>query len=156
MKKLPHSDLPTVITVFLALGGLGMMLIFSGLIGFGFHSVIGKISLYICFGLQAVNVLVMLLRRHTLRSKFNAPEPSKKMRRFTLICLLIWLLGIALLVFSLIAYLLWFAATHSAVMYTCVIGACIAPVGWLGLLAAFHRSRESVIHAHTQKEGVPG
>ena len=149
-KNLSRCDVPIMITVFLALGGLGMMFIFSGLIGFGIHSLIGKISLYICFGLQTVNVAVIFIRRHYLKSKYHAPEFGKKMRRFATTSLLIWCFGAVLLIFSLVANILWFSSAEAWVLYPCVIGACVAPIGWLGLLAAFHRMREAVIHAAKQ------
>ena len=144
-KRLSRCDLPITITVFLALGGLGMMLIFSGLIGFGFHSVIGKIALYICFGLQLLNVIVIFIRRHYLKLKYGAPDYSTKMRRFAVINFCIWLLGALLLVLSLILNIFWLPMSDALVTYTCTIGACIAPIGWLGLLAAFHRTREAVL-----------
>ncbi len=148
--SLPRRDIWVTLTVFLALGGLGMMFIFSGLIGFGVHSLIGKISLYICFSLQVINVAVIFIRRHYLSCKYGAPASSKKMRRFTTISFLIWCLGAMLLLFSLAANLFWFSATKAAVRYPCVIGACIAPIGWLGLLAAFHRRREAAMYAAKQ------
>lgn len=149
-KNLSRCDVPILITVFLALGGLGMMLIFSGLIGFGIHSLIGKISLYICFALQCVNVLVIIIRRHYLKTKYGAPAFGKKMRRFSFLSFLIWCLGALLLVFSLIMNVLLFPATSAVVRYPCIIGAIFAPIGWLGLLAAFHRTRESVLYAAKQ------
>lgn len=84
---LPRHDWPILVTVFLALGGIGMMFIFSILIGFGFHSVVGKISLYICFALQLLNVITIALRSKILLRKYGAPKPSKKMHRFTCIFL---------------------------------------------------------------------
>lgn len=149
-KSLSRCDLPILITVFLALGGLGMMLIFSGLIGFGIHSLIGKISLYICFGLQCVNVLVIFIRRHYLKTKYGAPAFGKKMRRFSSISFSVWCLGAALLIFSLAMNLLLFTSADIFVRYPCTVGACLAPIGWLGLLAAFHRTRESVLYAAKQ------
>lgn len=144
-KELPHRDWPTLITVFLALGGIGMMIIFSGLIGFGVHSLVGKISLYICFGLQLLNILVIAMRRHILKRKYNEPKPSKKMHRFHGICFGIWLLGALLLSFSLVCHIFWLKATEPLVMYPCVIGAILSLVGWLGLLAAFHRRRQATL-----------
>ena len=145
-KSLSRCDIPIMITVFLTLGGLGMMLIFSGLIGFGIHSLIGKISLYICFGLQAINVLVIFIRRHYLKSKYDAPAYSKKMRHFAVITFCIWLFGALLLIGSLIANIMGLSATDALVSHPCTFGACIAPIGWLGLLASFHRTREAVLY----------
>ena len=145
-KSLSRCDIPIMITVFLALGGLGMMFIFSGLIGFGIHSVIGKISLYICFGLQSINVIVIFVRRHYLKSKYSAPDYSTKMRHFAVISLCIWAFGALLLISSLIAQLSGLVATDAFVAHPCTFGACIAPIGWLGLLASFHRTREAVLY----------
>lgn len=144
---LPRHDWPILVTVFLALGGIGMMVIFSILIGFGFHSVVGKISLYICFGLQLLNVLTIALRNKILLGKYQAPQPSKKMHHFTCICLTIWIIGALCLIGSLVADILWLKSIDALVVYPCVIGAILAPIGWLGLLAAFHRRRQAAILA---------
>ncbi len=144
---LPRHDWPILVTVFLAIGGIGMMVIFSILIGFGIHSVVGKISLYICFALQLLNVLVIALRSKTLHHKYRAPKPSKKMRRFTCVCLIIWAIGALCLIGSLLIDILWLKSIDALVVYPCVIGAILAPIGWLGLLAAFHRRRQAAILA---------
>ena len=149
-KSLSRCDVPIIITVFLALGGLGMMFIFSGLIGFGIHSLIGKISLYICFGLQMLNVIVILIRRQYLKSKYGAPDYSTKMRHFAVINFCIWLAGALLLIFSLVVNIFWLPMSEGLVSYPCTIGACIAPIGWLGLLASFHRTREAVLYKEKQ------
>ena len=144
-QKLPHRDWLILVTVFLALGGIGMMVIFSLLIGFGFHSVVGKIALYICFALQFVNVLTMFLRRHSLEHRKNMPAPSPKMRKFLTIGFILWLFGAVCLIFSLVCNIFWCKAVDALVVYPCVIGAVATPVGWLLLLAGFHRRRQAAI-----------
>lgn len=144
-EKLPQRDWLILITVFLALGGIGMMVIFSIMIGFGFHSIVGKIALYICFALQLLNVLTIALRRHSLEHRKDTPAPSPKMRRFLIISLLIWLFGAICLIFSLVCNIFWFKAVDAIVVYPCLIGAIAAPVGWLLMLAGFHRRRQAAI-----------
>lgn len=144
-KDLPRHDLPTLITVFLALGGIGMMIIFCVLIGFGLHTIIGKIAVYLCFALQVTNVLVMTFRRHVLLQKYHAPAESKKMKRFTLVSAGFWLLGALSLIASLLLDIVRFEPTDAIVFYTCLIGGIVALIGWIGLLAAFHRRRQAAI-----------
>ena len=143
----PRYDWPTLITVFLALGGIGMMVIFSLLIGFGFHTVIGKIALYECYVLQMINVAVMGFRRRHLRQKYNSPEPSKKMKRFYVSSLCIWVLGSLLLIASLVCGIFWLPAADDPVIYLSVIGLIVTVFGWIGLLATFHRRRQAAIMA---------
>ena len=144
-RNLPRRDWLILITVFLALGGIGMMVIFSILIGFGVHSVVGKIALYICFALQLLNVISILLRCRNLESRRNMPSPSPKMRKFLTFSLLLWSLGALCLIFSLVCYLFWFKAVDAIVVYPCLVGAVIAPTGWLLMLAGFHRRRQAAI-----------
>lgn len=144
-QPLPKHDWPCLVTVFLAFGGIGMLIIFSFLIGFGIHAPVGKVSLYICFGLQMLNVLTLALRRHVLRKKYGAPAHSKKMRHFLGSSLIVWFLGALCLMGSLVLHLFWFDAYHGLVMIPCLIGTIIAPLGWLGLLASFHRIRQNVL-----------
>ena len=144
---LPRHDWPTLITVFLALGGIGMMVIFSLLIGFGFHTIIGKIALYECYVLQLINLVVMAFRRQHLRQKYNSPEPSKKMKRFYLTGLCIWLVGSVLLLVSLACGIFWKSASTDWTLYLSVSGAILTLLGWIALLAAFHRRRQAALLA---------
>ncbi|MBE6985621.1 MAG: hypothetical protein E7434_08470 [Ruminococcaceae bacterium] len=144
-QTLPRRDWLILITVFLALGGIGMMVIFSILIGFGFHSVVGKIALYICFALQLLNVITIALRRHNLTHKYHAPPPSRKMRKFLAFQVILWTIGALCLIFSLVCNIFWFEAIDAIVVYPCFIGSIAAPLGWLGMLAGFHRRRQAAI-----------
>ncbi len=144
-QKLPRRDWLILSTVFLALGGIGMMVIFSIMIGFGFHSIVGKIALYICFALQLLNVLSIALRRRSLDHRKNTPPPSRRLRRFLAVSLLLWLFGAVCLIFSLVCNIFWFEAVDAIVVYPCLIGAVTAPLGWLLMLAGFHRRRQAAI-----------
>lgn len=143
--EVPRYDWPTLITVFLALGGIGMMVIFSLLIGFGFHTTIGKIALYECYVLQMINVVVMGFRHQRLRQKYNSPEPSKKMKRFYVSSLCVWIFGSVLLLSSLLCGIFWFNAADDLVIYLSVIGTIVTLFGWIGLLATFHRRRQAAL-----------
>ncbi len=144
-QKLPHRDWLILTTVFLALGGIGMMVIFSIMIGFGFHSIVGKIALYICFALQLLNVLTIVLRRRSIEHRKDTPPPSRKMRRFLITSLLLWVIGAVSLIFSLVCNIFWFDAVDAIVVYPCLIGAVAAPLGWILMLAGFHRRRQAAI-----------
>ncbi len=144
-QKLPQHDWLILLTVFLSLGGIGMMVIFSILIGFGFHSVVGKIALYICFALQLLNVLTLLLRRRSLKAKYHAPKSSPKMRKFMIFTTALWGVGAFGLIFSLVCNLFFFKAIDAIVVYPCVIGAVLSLVGWILMLACFHRKRQAAI-----------
>ncbi len=144
-QKLPRRDWLILTTVFLALGGIGMMVIFSIMIGFGFHSIVGKIALYICFALQLLNVLTIVLRRRSIEHRKDTPPPSRKMRRFLITSLLLWGLGAVSLIFSLVCNIFWFDAVDAIVVYPCLIGAVAAPLGWILMLAGFHRRRQAAI-----------
>lgn len=143
-------DWPVLITLFLALGGNGMMIIFCGLIGFGLHHILGKIALYISFALQVVNLLVVAWRRRTITKSLTQPHPvSKKMRRFHGICLGVWVLGAVSLLFSLALCLFWLPMSDAWVMYSCLVGSILAPVGWLGILASYHRRSQETARLQT-------
>lgn len=136
-------DWPVLISIFLALGGNGMMIIFCGLIGFGLHSILGKLALYISFALQAVNLLIIACRRRTITKSLTQPHPtSKKMRRFHGVFLGLWIIGAAALLFSLAMNLFGLSMADAWVMYPCLIGSIVVPIGWLGILASFHRRKQ--------------
>lgn len=136
-------DWPVLISLFLALGGNGMMIVFCGLIGFGLHSILGKLALYISFALQAVNLLIIAYRRRAITKSPAQPRPSsKKMRRFHGVFLGLWIVGAAALVFSLWMNIFLLPMTDPVVRYSCLGGSIVLPIGWFGILISYHRRRQ--------------
>lgn len=145
-KKLPQRDWAILLTVCLAFGGVGAVVIMCLLIGFGIHTFVGKETLYTAFALQAVNLVVIRTREMQLR-RAGAPAPSVKMRRVHLVIAWIWRLGAACLVASLVLALCGFGFGSLPVRIPCVVGSVLAPIGWLGALASFHRRRQAALVA---------
>lgn len=110
----------------LAFGGLGMVIILCLLIGFGFHTFVGKEALYIGFVMQLPSIL--LLRRRERRAvPLTAP-----LRTAEQISLWLWRFGALLFTVSLLLALCGLRFGSFWVKYTCVSGAIAVWLGWLG------------------------
>ena len=145
-QKLPQRDWAILLTTCLAFGGIGAVVILCLLIGFGIHTFVGKETLYTAFALQAVNLIVIRVRELQLR-RAGAPAASAKMRRVHLILAWIWRVGAACLVVSLVLAVCGFGFGSLPVRIPCIVGAVLAPLGWLGALASFHRRRQAALVA---------
>lgn len=135
---------PVFLSVCMAFGGIGNVIVMCFMIGFGFHTFVGKEALYIAFALQGISLLVSAQseRRHA-HGKVRH-QPSKKMRRFRQISFAIWALGAMGLIISLLLCLLGTRYTNEWVRISCVGGAIVSPIGWLGLLMASHRRQTAL------------
>ncbi len=140
----PHN-LPLKLSVCLALGGMVTIGIICFLIGFGFHSPVGKYALYTALFLQGVCLLVNHLTDRSYSGLHVAYTPSFKMRRFRRTAQLLWTIGSALLLAALLLMLLGMAPTDSAVRYLTIIGLPLCPLGWLGLLMESHHRRTATV-----------
>lgn len=151
MKTTPHRrDWLIALTVCLAFGGLGAAFILCILIGFGLHTFIGKEALYIAFGLQALNLVVIRVREQQLRLD-GAPAASVKMRRVRLCFAWLWRVGAVCLLLSLILAICGVSFRNPWVRVPCTVGAILTPLGWLGALACLHRRRQAALVASAQK-----
>ncbi len=150
-QSLPAHDWPVIALTCLAFGGLGSVVIFCFLIGFGFNTFVGKEALYICFALQTLNLSVIRIRERRLHQG-AAPQPSRQMRRFRQIFSWCWRVSAVLLLVSLAAALLGRPYGSFWVRYPCLIGAIFAPIGWFGCLIAFHRRRQAGLYAQNQQK----
>lgn len=146
-------DLAVLLTVGLACGGVGTVIIMCFFIGFGLHSVIGKEALYLCLLLMALNLWVNRCRERRLQKCGPFPESSTKMRRFRLACQWIWRIAAGLLLLSLVLAICGLRFSGFWVKYPCVIGTAALPVGWLGMLACYHRKRQAI--RVMEKESTP-
>ena len=123
----------------LAIGGLVTIVVICFLIGFGFHSVVGKYALYTALFLQLLSLVV---DRFVGCPSGSVPyTPSKKMARFRLAVTVIWLLGAFMQLFSLLLILFGMDTTALWVRILCVPGVILCPFGWAGILLASHRRR---------------
>ncbi len=137
--KTKASDCAALISTCLALGGIGTAVIMCLLIGFGFHTVVGKEALYSALVLQAVNLAVMWRRERRLKTRDSAC-PGKRsllLRVFGWV----WCVAAVLLLLSLLLALCGMGFGSFWVKYPCAVGAALLPVGWLGLIVCVCRSR---------------
>lgn len=138
-------DLAVLLTVGLACGGVGTVVIMCFFIGFGLHTVIGKEAVYLCLLLMALNLWVNRRREQWfLKSGAKIPESSTKMRRFRLACLWLWRVAAAALLLSLLLAICGLRFSGFWVKYPCVVGTVLLPIGWLGMLACYHRKRQAI------------
>lgn len=155
--KTKYRDRLALISTCLACGGVGMEIIMCLFIGFGFHTVIGKEALYTALVLQALNLAVGKSRERRFLKSHAAPVTSKKMSRLRLVFTCVWCAAIALLLFSLLLAICGTYLGSFWVKIPCTIGAILSPIGWLGLLACFHRKRQAALtyeKSHTPAEYV--
>lgn len=143
---LKSHDRIFLITVCLAFGGVGAAFIFCFLIGFGLHTFVGKEALYTAFGLQALNLLVIRVRERQLRQT-GAPAASVKMRRVHLCFALLWRIGAACLLLSIVLAVCGVGYGSLWVRIPCIVGTVLTPIGWLGALASFYRRRQAALSA---------
>lgn len=143
-----HCDRAALVFTCLAFGGLGMEIIMCLLIGFGFHTTVGKEALYTALVLQMLNLAVARRRELRLLKGQTTPTPSKKMRRLRLVATWLWCGGTALLVVSLILAVCGMHFGNFWVKLPCTVGAILAPLGWLGLLACFRRRHQAALHSN--------
>lgn len=146
----PRQDLLLLITVCLAIGGIGAAFILCFLIGFGLHTFVGKEALYTAFGLQTLSLAVVRIRERQLRLK-GAPSASIKMRRVHLCFAWSWRVGAVCLLSSLVMALCGISFGSLWVRILCVVGAILTPLGWLGALASLHRRRQAALVAAEQQ-----
>lgn len=116
------------VSLCVAIGGLGTVIIMCWLIGFGFHTTVGKEALYVCFALQSLNLLCMRLQQ-----KEDA-APSREQRLCNCSLGLVWLAGATMLLVSLVLILFGVSKGNFWVKTTCIAGFVAAQLGWLGLL----------------------
>lgn len=138
-------DRAALIFTCLAFGGLGMEIIMCLLIGFGFHTTVGKEALYTAFVLQTVSLVVARRRELRLLGGQPAPTPSKKMHRLCLFAIWLRCAGAVLLLASLGMAVCGMHFGSLWVKLPCTVGAFLAPLGWLGLLVCFRRRRQAVL-----------
>lgn len=145
-----HRDRAALVFTCLGFGGLGMAIIMCLLIGFGFHTTVGKEALYTAFVLQALNLAVARWREIRFLKGRAAPTPSKKMRRLRLVATWLWCAGAVFLVASLILAVCGMHFGNFWVKLPCTFGAILAPLGWLGLLVCFRRRRQAAFHSDSR------
>lgn len=136
------------ISVCLAFGGIGNVIVICFLIGFGLHTVVGKEALYVAFALQLGSLLACHFSERRLSKGRKAYTPSKKMRRVRNISTVVWALGALLLILSLVLAILGISFANFWVQYPCVIGAILAPLGWIGLLLVSHYRHQAIAYVN--------
>ena len=144
---------PVFLSVCMAFGGIGNVIVMCFLIGFGFHTFVGKEALYIAFALQAISILVSAQSERRRASGAVKHTPSKKMHRFRLISFGIWALGALALLVSLALCIAGVRFVNEWVQITCIVGAILTPIGWLGLLMASHR-RQTALRCRSEEVQV--
>ena len=144
MKKRNWS---VIIPVCLAFGGLGNILVMCILIGFGFHTPVGKQAIYVALALEFLSLLAC--SRHEYRLEVEHPKyiAGEKLRRFRRICGILWLSGAGLLLISLALILFGLRMTGLWVRIPCIAGLILAPIGWIGLLLSYHHRQEALLNS---------
>ena len=133
--------LPLKLSVCMAIGGFITIIVICFLIGFGFHSTVGKYALGTALFLQWLSLVVDHFT-HGPRLAEDCPyTPAKKMTHFRLIVIVIWLLGSCMQLASLGMILFGMTSTNLWVRILCIAGFCLSPLGWAGILLASHRRR---------------
>ena len=127
------------------------------MIGFGFHSTVGKYALYTALFLQLLCLGVNYITDKRLSESTHTYTPSKKMVRFRLIVTGLWLAGALFQVVSLGLVLLGLELTNLWVRILCTTGVVLCPFGWAGILLASHRKQsaiENILAKKSPKQGV--
>lgn len=144
------------LSICLAIGGLVTIVVICFLIGFGFHSVVGKYALYTALFLQLLSLVVNYLADARYSREIHSYTPSKKMTRFRRIVTAFWVTGALLLLCSLVLILLGMSTTDLWVRILCVPGLFLCPIGWVGILLASNRRRsaiDDIIKKRNPKQG---
>ena len=135
------------IPVCLAFGGLGNIIVMCILIGFSFHTLVGKEAVYVALALEFGSLLACSRNERRLEAEHPHYIAGEKLRRFRRICGMIWLSGAGLLLFSLILALCGLRMTGLWVRIPCVAGLISAPIGWIGLLLSYHHRQEALLNS---------
>lgn len=133
------------LTADLAIAGNCAILLVCLILGFGVHTFGGILTLYIALALQAVNIIILLLRRCSAAKKYEVPPPSRKMRNFCTVNVACWCFSAVLLLAALPLDLLWLGSGHPAVIWMRIAGAVISPLAWGGILASYYRRRQATL-----------
>ena len=144
MKKRNWS---VIIPVCLAFGGLGNILVMCILIGFGFHTVVGKQAIYVALALEAFSLLACSRHEYRLEKEHPNYAVGEKIRRFRRICGILWLSGAGTLLLSLALILCGLRMTNIWVRIPCIAGLIVAPIGWIGLLLSYHHRQEALLNS---------
>ena len=115
------------------------------ILGFGVHTFGGLLTLYISLGLQILNILILLLRRHAVLKRFSAPPPSRKMRIFRNVNIAVWCCSVAVLLAAVPMDLFWLGSSHPAVIWMRIMGAILSPLSWIGMFASYYRRRPAAL-----------
>lgn len=143
----------TVLRLFtcLAVGGMVTIVVICFLIGFGFHSAVGKYALYTALFLQFSNLGVNHLIDRSYSKESHGYTPSKKMSHFRSTVISIWVGGAFLQMASLFLILCGLKPTDLWVRILCVPGVLVCPIGWAGILLASHRRRCAIEDIQAKK-----
>lgn len=145
------------LSVCLAVGGLITIAVICFMIGFGFHSAVGKYAVYTALFLQMLCLGVNYFTDKHLSEHAHTYTPSKKMARFRLIVAILWIAGALFQALSLGLVLLGLELTNLWVRILCTTGVVVCPFGWAGILLASHRRRsaiENILAKKSPKQGV--
>lgn len=149
--KTSKQDRYVLATLCLGFGGCGAVIIICFLIGFGLDTFVGKEALYICFGLQALNLTLIRLRERKLRQE-HTPAPSKRMLRLHSVFAWLWRAGALLLTIALLLGIFGVSFGDFWVRYPCMIGAAFTFLGWLGAVVSYHRRRQASLVIREQSK----
>ena len=138
MKKHTKTDWLVLITTCLAAGGIGTVIIFCFLIGFGLNTMVGKEALYIGAGLLLINLIVIWRREARLEAGM-----TPILRRMHTIFVWTWKIGAVLLLIALVLGICGVGFGKFWVKLPCLIGTILLPIGWLGNLITFTRRRRA-------------
>ena len=144
MKKRNWS---VIIPVCLAFGGLGNILVMCILIGFGFHTVVGKQAIYVALALECLSLAACSRHEYRLEAEHPNYTAGEKLRRFRRICGVIWFAGAGVLLLSLALILCGLRMTELWVRIPCIMGLILAPIGWIGLLLSYHHRQEALLNS---------
>lgn len=144
-KRLTGAAVWAALTADLAIAGNCAALLVCLILGFGVHTLAGILTLYIALALQALNLVVLLLRRCRAEKKYKVPAPSRKMRNFCTVNVVCWCFSALLLLAALPLDLLWLGSSHPAVIWMRIAGAVLSPLAWGGILASYYRRRQATL-----------
>ncbi len=132
------------IFVCLAIGGLVTIVVICFLIGFGFHSVVGKYALYTALFLQCLSLLANRMTDRPYEKKHSNYSPSKKIVQFRQVAEILWVSGVVLQLGSLALICFGMDVTDPWVRRLCVCGVVLSPIGWSWILLSSHRKRSAI------------
>ena len=146
MKYHSKTDWPVLITTCLAAGGIGTVLLFCFLIGFGLNTLVGKEALYVGAGLLLINLFVIRRREAHLEAGM-----TPILRRMHTAFVWTWRIGGALLLAALVLGICGVGFGKLWVKLPCLIGTILLPIGWLGHLGTFFRRKRASEVARAKK-----